>query len=137
MVTAAVLLTVAFLLLCIIAARQIALKRRILALRDPKRAGKTAWRWFLQLLEECGADITVTTAADLSEEAHKACSSYLTEAQLEAALDAGKRLRYSAHGLTTAELKALVRTCRNLSQKLYQNVGPFKKLYLKWIRHDL
>ena len=132
-----VLLSIGFLLLCIIAARQIALRRRIRALRDPSRAGKAAWHWFLQLLKECGADTTVTTAADLAEEARTACIAYLSEEDRCAALDIGKRLRYSPHPLSGSDCKTLVQICRRLAGKLYESSDPIRKIHLKWFRHYL
>ncbi|MCR4647271.1 MAG: hypothetical protein K5695_18005 [Oscillospiraceae bacterium] len=131
-----VLLTIGMILLGFAAARQIALRVRIRALRSKKGAA-AAWQWLMKLLKECGADTDVTTAADLMSEVHTACIGLFSLEQLDAALDVGKRLRYSPHALTVEDRKLLIRTCRELAKKLYDTASPVRKFYLKWIRHYL
>ena len=133
----AVLLAAAGIVFCFIAVRRIVLHRRIMALRNPKTAGSAAWHWFLLLLKECGADTSVTTAADLAEEARSACGSYLSGERIDAAHEIGTRLRYSPHALSSSDCKMLIRTCRSLTARYYAASNPIRKFYLKWIRHYL
>lgn len=131
------LLLIGTVLLGFIAARSYALRRRRRLLQDPARSAQTAWRYFLALLRECGADTDARTTADLADSAHAACGSYLSGAALDAALDAGKKLCYSPHGLNADELRTLIRTGRHLAAAYYRASGPLRRLRLKWIRHYL
>lgn len=134
---ACIVLAVTVLCFCFVTARAAAIRRRKRAFSDPALAADAAWRFFLSLLRECGTDTDATTTAALAESAHAACGSHLPDDMLDAALEAGKKHRYSPHGASEQDYRAIIRAAVRLAASLYRSAKPLQKFRLKWIRHYL
>ncbi len=119
-------------------ARYMALRKRAKQMQDKANGADYTWHWLLTLLHACGADTNAHTAALLIETAHTACARYTIQpALLDAALQAGTRLRCSPHGLTPEEQKIIRKASVQLAGSMYKKANIFRKFWLKWVCHYL
>ena len=133
----AVCSTVIAVILLIAARRKAVLDRRELRLCDPiGDAGAVyAWDLILKRLKSCGVNTTAGSADALLHECLEQCSTLLTEEEIRSVIQNGTKLRYSPHGLREAERTAVIEGYRKLTEAIYRQADPLRRIWLKWFRH--
>ena len=124
-------------ILLIAARRKAVLDRRELRLCDPiGDAGAVyAWDLILKRLKSCGVNTTAGSADALLHECLEQCSTLLTEEEIRSVIQNGTKLRYSPHGLREAERTAVIEGYRKLTEAIYRQADPLRRIWLKWFRH--
>ncbi|MCR5717841.1 MAG: transglutaminase-like domain-containing protein, partial [Oscillospiraceae bacterium] len=127
------------LVLLIAARRRRVLSARELRLSDPigDAAASYAWSLILHRLTECGVNVQAGSTDALLEEMLEKCSHLLTDEELTVLLSIGTRLRYSPHHLKAAERDTVIALYRKLTEQIYFQADPVRKLWLKWVRNYL
>ncbi len=132
---AAALIVSVILLIARIRVHALRKRNRLFSQKDRNAAALCAYAYLLRLLAYCDVNIHAQRLSDIAQDGKEKCGKFLGDYDLDAAIAAAGKAKYSPHMVTAEELQLLIRTARQLAHGIYDAAGTAERLKLKFFLH--